>query len=106
MTGSQRRMPAGKPFKKGDLRINRLGGVSKEKRAFKEEFDNAMAKRIDMNSLVEKLATLAEHGVEWAMREVLERMLGKVSQPVSGDLQVHGQVVFMMPRPVQVEKKK
>jgi hypothetical protein len=89
MIASQKRTPPrGRPFKKGDARINKHGPVSEERRVFSVEFNNAIAKRADMTVLVDKLLTLAEHGVEWAMKEVLDRTLGKVSQPLahSGEL--------------------
>jgi len=86
MTGSQKRIaPKGKPFEKGDPRINKHGPVSEERRTFTVEFNNAIAKRADVPKLVDKLVTLAEHGIEWAMKEVLDRTMGKVTQPIGGE---------------------
>jgi len=100
MTDCKKRVaPKGRPFTKGDPRINHHGPVAKERQAFTAEFNNALAKRADIPKLVDKLVSLAEHGVEWAMKEVLDRTMGKVTQPMDGDFKVTGSVVFMMPRP-------
>lgn len=82
MTDSKRRVPAGRPFVKGDPRINRRGPVSKSRQSFTNEFNNALAERANAQKLVDKLVSLAEHGVEWAMKEALDRLMGKVSQPM------------------------
>jgi hypothetical protein len=70
-------------FKPGnDPNRNAKGPVCKERATWAIEFNNALAKRADAEALVEKLVSLAERGVEWAMKEVLDRLLGKVTQPI------------------------
>ena len=99
MSGRKKRIPAGKPFTKGDGRINKHGPISKKRQAFTLEFNNAIAERANAKVLVDKLVTLAERGVEWAMKEVLDRTLGKASQPIEHSGEIAHSVQFIMPRP-------
>ena len=96
MNTSPRAKASGRPFVKGDPRIQRntKGPVCKERQAFAIEFNNAIAKRADIPKLVEKLVGLAEKGCEWAMKEVLDRTMGKVTQPVETDQNILYRIIY------------
>jgi len=92
IAATKRRGP-GKPFEKGDARINRHG-VPKESLTFQRYLRKALAKELQRPSssngemsrfqrMVERLVELAESGVPWALQTVLDRIGGKPVQPIS-----------------------
>jgi len=85
----------GRPFEKGDARINRHG-VPKESLTFQRYLRKALAKELQRPSssnaemsrfqrMVERLVELAERGVPWALQTVLDRIGGKPVQPIAGE---------------------
>ena len=96
---------SGKPgrFKKGDdPRRNKRGARSKEAQSFAERFANALAKGGEPQDLSEMLWEKALKGQSWAVEILLDRLIGKVVQPIDGKLSHSGSVIFMMPRPGKV----
>ena len=76
-----------KPFKKGaDSRRNPTGALSKEAAAFSMKFRNALAKKGNPDELAEILWKHAKNGRPWAIDVILERLMGKVTQPISGEI--------------------
>jgi hypothetical protein len=102
MTGScsAKTAPKGRPFQKGDdPRRNKQGARSKEAQSFAERFANSLASGGDPKDLAAILWEKALKGQPWAVEVLLDRLIGKVTQPISGDMKVSGQVLFIMPRP-------
>ena len=88
----KRRGP-GRPFEKGDARINRHG-VPRESLAFQKHLRKALAQELQRPSdtspemtkfqgLVARLVELAEGGVPWAVQTVFDRIGGKPVQPIA-----------------------
>jgi hypothetical protein len=78
-----------KPFTgKDDPRRNKTGNKTADRAAWAINFNNALAEKADPDKLIKKLLDLAERGCEWAMKEVLDRLMGKSTQPISGSLGV------------------
>jgi len=76
-----------KPFKKGeDSRRNPTGALCKEAAAFSMKFRNALAKKGKPDELADVLWKHAKNGRPWAIDIILERLMGKVTQPISGEL--------------------
>lgn len=76
-----------KPFKKGeDSRRNPTGALCKEAAAFSMKFRNALAKKGKPDELAEVLWKYAKMGRPWAIDIILERLMGKVTQPIGGDI--------------------
>jgi len=92
-TAAMKRRGPGRPFEKGDTRINRHG-VPKESLTFQKYLRKALAKELQRPSssngemtkfqrMVERLVELAESGVPWALQTVLDRIGGKPVQPIA-----------------------
>jgi len=97
MTGScsAKTAPKGRPFQKGDdPRRNKQGARSKEAQSFAERFANALASGGDPKALAALLWEKALKGQPWAVEILLDRLIGKVSQPVSGGLTVDGHLTI------------
>jgi hypothetical protein len=88
-----KRRPRGKPFTKGDPRINR-GGVPAEALQFQREMRSALAEELSKPSehdpcarkfevMIGRLVALAEGGERWAIDAVLDRIGGKPAQAVA-----------------------
>ena len=76
-----------KPFKKGDdPRRDKGGNKNKEAQAFSILFRNALAKKMKPEELADIIITEAKRRRPWAIDIILERLMGKVAQPISGDL--------------------
>ncbi len=74
-----------RPFKKGDdPRRNKNGARCKEAAIFGEMFVNALAKGGDPKDLAKVLWKYAKAGRPWAIEMILDRLVGKVEQPVTG----------------------
>jgi len=75
-----------KPFKKGeDPRRNKNGSASIERTTWTNLFLNRLAERLDPAVAADILATAYEAKRPWAIMEVHERLMGKVTQPLGGD---------------------
>ena len=81
-TGTARRRGPGRPFEKGDPRINRGGrGPHLLTAAPTEALTPARAKRI-----IEQVLALAEAGEAWAVQTVWDRLEGKaIARSESGE---------------------
>jgi len=90
---AMKRRGPGRPFEKGDARINRHG-VPRESLAFQKHLRKALAQELQRPSdsngemtkfqgLVARLVELAEGGVPWAVQTVFDRIGGKPVQPIS-----------------------
>ena len=85
MSGSPSAKPAGKPFAKGhDPRRNPTGGVCKERAAWGQAFLNALAKKLPPDAVADILVEQVKRGRPWAIEVYLDRVMGKVVQPISG----------------------
>jgi len=74
-----------KPFRKGeDLRRHKHGSASEERATWTNLFLNRLAKRLDPKVAADILALAYEAKRPWAITEVHERLMGKVTQPISG----------------------
>jgi hypothetical protein len=75
-----------KPFKKGpDPRRNPTGGVCKERAAWEQKFRNALAEKADPCKLAQVLVDAAMRAKRpWAIEIILDRLIGKSVQPLSG----------------------
>jgi len=75
-----------KPFRKGeDSRRHKHGSASEERAAWTNLFLNRLAERLDPAEAADILATAYEAKRPWAIMEVHERLMGKVTQPLGGD---------------------
>jgi len=87
-----------KPFKKGpDPRRNPTGGVCKERAAWEQKFRNALAEKTDPLKLAQVLADAAMRAKRpWAIEIILDRLIGKVAQPVglSGEVKVPIRLIY------------
>jgi len=104
---AKRRGP-GRPFVKGDSRINRRG-APKESVAFQRHLRKALAEELQRPSdsngemtkfqgLVACLVELAEGGVPWAVQTVFDRIGGKPVQPIAeeGTQEVKVRVIHLV----------
>jgi len=74
-----------KPFKKGaDPRRAKGGAACVERTAWTNLFLNRLAKRLKPADAADILAMAYEKGRPWAIAEVHERLMGKVTQPIGG----------------------
>jgi hypothetical protein len=74
-----------KPFRKGyDYRRAKGGAACIERTAWTNLFLNRLAKRLKPADAADILATAYEKGRPWAIAEVHERLMGKVTQPIGG----------------------
>ena len=75
-----------RPFKKGpDSRRNPNGRVCKERAAWEQVFRNALAKKADPDKLAQVLVDAAMSKRPWAIEIVLDRLMGKPNQPITGE---------------------
>jgi len=76
-----------KPFKKGhDPRRKKLGPVAVERSTWTTLFLNRLAERLDPKVAADILASAYEAKRPWAISEVHERLMGKVTQPITGEM--------------------
>ena len=75
-----------KPFKKGaDPRRSTTGGICKERSDWGRLFLNALAKKLPPDEVADILIEQVKRGRPWAIEVYLDRVMGKVVQPISGD---------------------
>lgn len=75
-----------RPFKKGPNSKRPKGGpVCIERMAWTNLFLNRLAKRLKPADAADILATAYEQRRPWAITEVHERLMGRVTQPIGGD---------------------
>ena len=91
-------------FKKGeDPRRNKHGQKSKAAVEFGAAFAKALAEQGSPDKLAKMLWEKALYGQSWAVDIILDRLVGKVAQPIEGEIQAN--VAFIMPRPGKEEPK-
>lgn len=107
MAGSSRakRRGPGRPFQKGDD-PNRapFGKVSRKRAAWMTVFLNELAEELEPKEAAKAFAKRYKAGIPFFVGEGHERLGGKVTQPVDGDLTMKGVVTFVMPRPEDKDK--
>lgn len=92
-------VPAGR-FKKGDdPRRNCQGQKSKDAVAFGAAFSRALANGGDPQALADMLWDKALKGQSWAADMLLDRLIGKVTQPVESDQRIVYRVIYEKPKP-------
>lgn len=84
-----------KPFKKGpDSRRYKGGSACIERTAWTNLFLNRLAKRLKPADAADILATAYEAKRPWAIAEVNERLMGKITQPVETEQHVTYRVIY------------
>ena len=92
--------PRGKPFTgKDDPRSNGGGNLNAAAQSYGIQFRNALANGLPPREFAAIVIEDVKRHRPGAKEFYADRLLGKVSQPVSGDLKFSGQVLFIMPRP-------
>ena len=89
-------MTSSKPgtFKPGDdPRRNKAGNLNKEAQAWEIKFRNHLARKLKPEHAAEILIKFYDRGYSWAVEEVNTRLMGKVSQPVSGGVTMDGKLI-------------
>ena len=71
-----------KPFKKGYDPRRGKGGKNAEAQAFAVRFRNALAEKISAGEMAELLIAEAKRKRPWAIQEILDRLMGKSTQPI------------------------
>jgi hypothetical protein len=64
--------------------------MSRERAAWSAKFHNALAEKLTPEDAADVLIKAFKARQSWASQEVLDRLLGKVTQPVSGALDTSG----------------
>jgi hypothetical protein len=85
-------------FKKGDPRINKNGRKSKGAIAFGAAFARALANSGDAQALADLLWERALRGQPWAVDALLDRLIGKVTQPIDAEHNVLYRVIYEKPK--------
>ena len=84
-----------KPFKKGkDPRRNASGAMCAERAAWATKFNNALAKKLSPDEAADILIAAYKAKRPWAVAEVHERIMGKVTQPIETDQAVTYRVIY------------
>jgi len=95
----------GKPFEKGDSRINRHGQISKKRIEFNKNIRDLLITEGESESkgkdesgkiislrkvewLIKSVWQKAIKGESWAVNFIAERTEGKITQPISGEMKV------------------
>jgi hypothetical protein len=87
------------PFKKGaDPRRNPSGAKSRDRAAWSIKFNNALAMKLDPAEAADILIKSFRARQSWATQEVLDRLLGKVTQPVETKQNVLYRVIYEKPK--------
>ena len=81
-------------FKKGDPRINRNGRKSVTRAEWSVKFNDLLAEELPPNEAVKVLIKAYKAGRPWAIQEVLERLMGKVTQPIDHSGEVDHNLFF------------
>ena len=93
--GVQRKTgPNNGQFKKGDPRINRNGRKSVTRAEWSVKFNDLLAEELPPNEAVKVLIKAYKAGRPWAIQEVLERLMGKVTQPIDHGASTDGSLII------------
>jgi hypothetical protein len=90
---SARRGP-GKPFVKGDPRINHGGNLNHAAQSYEIRFRNALAEGLPPAEFAAIVIEDVRRHRPGAREFYADRLLGKVSQPVQGNMTVDGKLII------------
>ena len=90
-------MASSKPgtFQPGpDPRRNGKGNLNREAQVWEIRFRNHLARKLLPEKAADVLIKAYQRGQAWAVDEVNSRLMGKVSQPMTGDFKVDGKLTI------------
>ena len=91
-------------FKKGaDSRRNPTGAMSRERAAWATKFSNALADKLTPEDAADILIKSFRARQSWATQEVLDRLLGKVTQPIAAEQNIVYRVIYEKPAKDKVD---
>ena len=72
--------------------------MSRERAAWSTKFHNALAEKLTPEEAADILIKALKARQSWAAQEVLDRLLGKVTQPVTAEQNIVYRVIYEKPK--------
>jgi len=86
--------PRGKAFKKGfDPNRGKNGSLSNATAIYAMRYKNDVSKRIAPEALSKIVCDAAKRGRVWAIQMLHDDMIGKATQPISGNMTMGGKLI-------------